>query len=510
MYRIILKDKGNTQFSIDHPEDFLSEKSIERRNRQNLPVDSIDLPVDSAYLNAISATGAIIRAKSKWTGTVVAQADNNLTFEELKNLPFVDTLYCVRKSSTSPSSKAKDVNEPYNNEFKASRYGSAYTQISLNNGHLLHEAGFLGDGLTIAVIDGGFQGADKVACLDFSRVKGVKNFNHETSNPLESGVNHGTMVLSCMLANQDNVMVGTAPDAEYYLLRSEVSAEEFPVEEDYWVAALEYADSIGADIVTTSLGYSTFDDAAMNHTLKQLDGKAVPASRAANLAASRGLLLFNSAGNEGNNTWKKITFPADAENVITVGSVVSDSSLSYFSSRGYTADGRIKPDLAAMGSSVRLAISTGITTGSGTSFATPILAGLGACLWQAFPNLTAMEMLELLRKSGDIFQHPDSLTGFGIADVYKAYITKLASIPVPNAKKPENSGIFAYNNTLYINFNINNLPNSSLLLYSLLGNCIMNVKNIENNIDITSLPKGVYIAILKYDDRFVSKKFIKQ
>jgi len=510
MYRIILKDKGNPDFSINDPIKFLSEKSIERRNRQHLYIDSYDLPIDESYLDAITATGAVIVAKSKWTETVVAETSDPSVVAELKKLSFVDTLYCVRRTTSATPKKDKIDDELQDCELRVSRYGDAFTQISLNNGHLLHDAGFRGSGITIAVIDAGFDGANKVGSIDFSRVKEVKNFNHETSNLLASGVTHGTSVLSCMLANSESVMIGTAPEAEFYLFRSEVADEEFPVEEDYWVAALEYADSIGADIVTSSLGYSIFDDAAMNHTHTQLDGKTIPASRAASLAASRGILLFNSAGNERNKTWRKITIPSDADNIITVASVTADSTLSSFSSVGYSADGRIKPDLAAMGSNVKVATPYAIVNGSGTSYSTPILAGLGACLWQALPTLTASQMLALLRESGNHYLKPDSLTGFGIADVYKAYSSQITSLPTINIKNPENSNIFTFGNTLYINLNISNLDTNRLLIYSMLGNCVLKINKIGNQIDISALPKGIYIAQLQLGDRNFSKKFIKQ
>ncbi|MDR1764363.1 MAG: S8 family peptidase [Dysgonamonadaceae bacterium] len=507
MYRVVLKDKGNPQFSLAHPEEFLSEKSLDRRRRQNLPIDSIDLPIDEAYLNAVTSLGFKIGAKSKWTNTLVAQMSDTSQLNSLRGLPFVDSIYCVWKGTLTEAESKNDSLAYESNALKVSRYGEGFTQIALHNGQLLHEAGFRGQGVSIAVIDGGFERADNIYCIDFSRVKEVKSFSHETSDPLRSGVTHGSYVLSCMLANQESAMIGSAPEADYYLFRTEVDADEYPVEEDYWTAALEYADSIGIDVVTTSLGYSTFNDSLMNHTVAMLDGKTLPASRAASLAASRGMLVFHAAGNERNKGWVKITFPADADNIITVGSVMADSTLSSFSSVGYAADGRIKPDLVAMGSGVCIANTAGLTRGNGTSFATPILAGLGACLWQALPNLTASEMLDVLRKSGNHYLQPDSLSGYGIPDVYKAYIDAITSIP--SVKSAETAPIYAFHNELYIsNINIGKTP--VLRIYSCLGNCVFSKSGFSSPVDISALQRGVYIAHLQIGSEQIIRKFIKQ
>ncbi|MDR2621897.1 MAG: S8 family peptidase [Dysgonamonadaceae bacterium] len=514
MYRLILKDKGNPPFPTEQPELFLSGNSIQRRTRQGLVTDSVDLPIDPSYFQAIANTGAEIRTFSKWVKTVVVHIPDSALIPQLRDLSFVDTLYCVWKGSLSKQAPFNEENEAVQNtlENDINSYGKGYTQIRLNNGHLLHDAGFRGQGMTIAVIDGGFINADVIDFFDFRRIKGVKNFNHETSDPLREGMAHGTEVLSCMLADKSGEMIGTAPEADYYLLRTEVSDEEYPVEEDYWVAALEYADSIGVDIVTSSLGYGYFDDSSMDHIHNQLDGKSVPISVAAGLAASRGILLFNSAGNERNKPWEKIMFPGDALNMLTIGAIDSDSVCSYFSSAGYTADGRVKPDLMAMGTANALIGSNGqIRYGSGTSYATPVLAGLGACLWQALPKLTAFEMIELLRETANAFSHPDSLMGYGIADVYKVYVQSKTGIkPV----ETENTVFFSVNsreNRLYLNFS-QLQDNSKLVLniYSGVGIKLLSVSKLSSPVDISSLPKGIYIARLQTGDRpAYVRKFIK-
>jgi subtilisin family serine protease len=514
MYRLILKDKGNPSFSTDQPEMFLSGKSIQRRAKQGFPVDSIDLPIDFSYFQAITNTGAEIRTYSKWVKTVVVHIPDLSLVPTLENLPFVDTLYCVWKGSLPKQAVSQEEDDIVQNMFRSgiNSYGAGFTQISLNNGYLLHDAGFRGRGMTIAVIDGGFVNVDIIDYFDFQKIKAVKNFNHETDNPIRTEIDHGTKVLSCMLSDKPGAMIGTAPEADYHLLRTEIGDVEYPVEEDYWVAALEYADSVGVDIVTSSLGYSHFDDSLMNHTHNQLDGKSVPISVAAGLAASRGILLFNSAGNEGSKPWKKIMFPGDALNMLTIGATERDSVRSYFSSEGFTADRRIKPDLMAMGTAATVVGSNGqIVYGNGTSYATPILAGLSACLWQALPELTSFEMIELLRKTANAFSHPDSLMGYGIADVYKAYTQSKTGIKPVSTDNAVYFSVNPHENRLYLNFN--HLPDNSKLvlnIYSSVGIKLLSVSNVSSSIDISGLSGGVYIVHLQMGDKTAYvRKFIK-
>ena len=445
MFRIELKDKGNPSCTIENPSAYLSEKSMERRLRQGIAIDSTDLPINPVYLEKISLTGASIKATSKWVKTVTVYLPDSSAIPALKNLNFVDTLYCVWKGDLPQSDLLKSGQDKYvkseSYDYSPKRemnmYGNGYEQISMLNGNLLHDAGFKGKGMSIAVLDVGFQNSDQILALNFNQVKKVKNFSHKLGDPLRSTEVHGTQVLSCMLANQPGIMVGTAPEADYYLFKTEVEGEEFPVEEDYWIAAMEYADSIGIDVVNTSLGYSTFDDLSMNHTCEQLDGHTILASRAASMAGNKGMLIFVAAGNEGNSSWGKITVPSDADNIITVGAVNAEGVIAAFSSRGPSADGRVKPDLCAMGESAATIKADGnVYFNGGTSFASPILAGTGACLWQALPQKTNKEIMALMRSSGDRYATPDSIYGYGIPDVGKIYTdnnTDIAKVSKGNA-----------------------------------------------------------------------------
>jgi subtilisin family serine protease len=466
-------------------------------------------------MRSIAATGATIRIYSKWVKTVVVSlTDTTTILPRLRSLPFVDSLYCVWKGvlPVKTDIRADIPLIPDVRESAINSYGSGFTQIALNNGHLLHDAGFRGKGIAIAVLDGGFMNVDKISYFNQKQIKEIKNFNYETADILREGADHGTKVLSCMLSDQSGEMIGTAPEADYYLLRTEVMDKEFPVEEDYWVAALEYADSLGVDIVTSSLGYTTFDDAEMNHTQDQLDGKTIPISRAANLAASRGILLFNSAGNEGRQKKKKIIFPADAENIITVGSVDRDSIRSPFSSFGLTADKRIKPDVMAMGFQVSVVDTAGyLVQSNGTSFSAPIMAGLAACLWEALPDLNSFAMLRLLRETADRFQNPDSLMGYGIANVYKAYAgrqTRISSVPITS--NAVYISINPFDNRLYVNLLHKEQYNLCVLdIYTTLCNRILTISGLSGPIDISAYRKGFILLVYESEINSVYGNLLK-
>lgn len=515
MFRIELKNKGNPAYTIDNPSAYLSEKSIARRQKQGIAIDSTDLPVDLTYLEKIKSTGAAIRATSKWVKTVTVYLPDSSAVLPLKAFDFVDTLYCVWKG-TLPSSdllkSGQDKFARYEEESPAvtremSVYGAGYEQISMLNGDLLHNAGFRGKGMSIAVLDIGFQNSDRISSLDFSYVKEVRNFTHKTGNPLTMNEGHGTSVLSCMLANSPGIMIGTAPEADFYLFKTEVEGEEYPVEEDYWVAAMEYADSIGVDVVNTSLGYSTFTDPAMNHTYTQLDGYTIPASRAGSIAGNKGMLIFNSAGNEGNKSWGKITVPSDAKNIITVGAVNSSEEIAAFSSRGTSSDGRIKPDLSAMGESAALIRPDGsVIRGNGTSFSSPVLTGAGACLWQALPQKTSKEIIALMQSVGNKAASPDSDYGYGIPDLWKAYMENATEI-VPVSRENRLIYFDSTENRLFLNG-----PDSGridLQIFNSVGQLVVQHKNITTPVDLNDLNHGVYIARVRQDQKQAVQKFIK-
>ena len=423
-FRVYLKDKGDGGYSVDKPEAYLSREAIQRRVRQGIPLSESDFPIARSYLDTLAAHGGEPILKSKWFSTVVVSCSDSAVATRLSELSIVDSVKWIWKGEEKAersryekqTSRLIPADEP-----EKSFYGYAEKQIEMLNGIKLHEAGFKGEGVRIAVIDAGFANVERISVFDSLRILGTLNVVF----PGESvfiGDEHGTKVLSCLAADTPGMMVGTAPHASYWLIKSEDGRSEYPIEEDYWTAAVEFADSVGVDVISSSLGYFSFDAKELNYNQEQLDGKTSLISKAAHVVSTKGILLFSSAGNEGSGDWGKITFPADATGILTVGSVTEHKKKSPFSSVGLTADYRIKPDMVALGSGCCVVDSSGnIRYGSGTSFATPILAGLGACLWQAFPDITSQEILSLLLRSGSKVRRPDAELGYGIPDVYKAY-----------------------------------------------------------------------------------------
>ena len=494
-YRLTLTDKGNPPYSIDHPIAFLSQKSIDRRSRQGYSVDETDLPIDPAYLEALEKTGAKIQTYSKWVKTVVVEASDEYVLDKIRALPFIAKILKVgERDSFLEFTPENDLAAP--SDFSVTNgsvsYGNAFTQIALNNAYPLHERGFKGSGITIAILDGGFADVDlHPGFFDLNKIIEVRNFTHEGGNPYRDGEWHGTAVLSCILANYSGEMIGTAPEADFYLLKTEVVKTEYPVEEDYWIAGIEYADSVGVDIASTSLGYNVFDNSEMDHTWEDLDGYTITCSRAASMAASKGLLLFISAGNEGNRRWQKVTPPGDALNILTVGAIKADSTQANFSSWGTLTDGRIKPDVMALGEQAFVLGAFGTRFSNGTSFATPILAGMSACLWGALPHLTNREIIDLILSSSNRFPNPDEYYGYGIPDLNQTYL--------------KGSG---YN--LLPDFYFDNNNPCELLIYSVVGRLISRQVIENGQIDLSSLPNGIYVISIQSGNQRQVRKFIKQ
>lgn len=428
-YRISLKDKATTTYSLDRPEDFLSEKAIARRQKQNLPIDSTDLPVCRKYINEICQQGVNIVMTGKWENFVTVSCNDSTLIDRIAALPFVSTTekVWIAPHPDKPS-MATDRDSLINRPtlHPDSIYGLAMNQIQLSNGDKLHDAGFKGEGMTIAVIDAGFHNADKITAMQNIDVLGTRDFvNPQADIFAESS--HGMMVLSCIGMNQPEIMVGTAPAASFWLLRSEDEYSEHLVEQDYWVAAVEFADSVGVDVLNTSLGYYTFDDKTKDYKYRDLDGRQALMSRQASRVADKGMVLVCSAGNSGMGSWKKITPPGDAEHVITVGAIDKKMLLAPFSSIGNTADNRIKPDVVAVGLGADVIGTSGNQwKANGTSFSSPIMCGMVTCLWQACPNLTAKEVIQVVRQAGNRFDFPDNIYGYGLPDMWKAYRSYLA------------------------------------------------------------------------------------
>lgn len=427
IYRLYLRDKVGSDYSLRKPKAFLSAKALQRRERQHLTVDSTDLPLSKRYLKALRSKGFEVIGGSKWNNTALIKVTDTTTLARLSELPFV-----VRRLQVFVSPDSIDIPMPEKiltekdkpEYTPTSIYGDGQHQIEMLNGIKLHEAGFKGKGMTIAIIDGGFMNANKIPLLEKVHILGRRDCVYPYHADLDSLLDHGTMVLSTMAAQSDSLMVGTAPEADYYLLRSEDGTSEQLVEEDYWAQAAELADSLGVDLINSSLGYSRFDDITTNHHYRDQNGHTAVNSTAASMLASKGIILVNSAGNDGSNSWKRINFPADANDILAVAALKGDSVNASFSSVGPSADGRVKPDVGSMGYHSAVIRGDGkVGTANGTSFASPTLCGMVACLWQALPDKTARQIMDLVRKSGNRSNFPDNVYGYGIPDFWKAYLT---------------------------------------------------------------------------------------
>ena len=435
VYRYTLTDKHGTAYSLDRPTRWLSRQSVERRRRQGLPLDSTDLPVSNAYQKQLRQKGTEIVGTSRWNNTVLVSSRDTAALAMLAQLPFVARAELVW---TAPDSIEKpwrmNIHDSFNtwDSVRNDTYGAGRPQIEMLRGERLHNIGLKGKGKTIAVLDGGFHNVDRLPWINDVHIEGIRNVvNHGTAHRDPEvmnaepyiGTDHGTKVLSAMAARLPQILTGSAPEATYWLIRCEDTQTEQPVEEDYWAIAAELADSAGVDIINSSLGYSEYDEGCANHSLNDLDGHSSLISRTASLLARKGIVLCNSAGNSGMGPWKKIGFPADATDILTVGAVNEKQKIAAFSSIGPSQDNRVKPDVVAMGAPAALLSGRGtLVRDMGTSFSTPIVCGLVACLWQAFPNKTARESIEMVRQSADNYQSPNNSYGYGVPNFWKAYM----------------------------------------------------------------------------------------
>ena len=390
-------------------------------------IDSTDLPVSRNYIRTILQKTDEIAfvGTSKWNNTVLVNCLDTGFVKEVRRLPFVVDCQRVWTSpdSIAPKLKRKRIADKFNewDTLKNVPLGSAHIQLSLMNGDKLHERGFRGKGMTIAILDGGFANVDRLNAFKNIKVEGAADFVFPRSRDIYNETDHGTKVLSALGVNAPTVYVGSAPEASFWLLRCEDQQTEQPVEEDYWAMAAEFADSVGVDMISSSLGYNEYDNHYGDHKYWEMDGRTTLISRTASMLAKKGIVLVNSAGNYGMGPWKKITFPADAEDIITVGALTSTLTNAPFSGIGPTQDGRIKPDLMAIGSPATLISARGtVMEDMGTSFSTPLVCGLMACLWQAMPEKTALELIDIVRRCGNNYSHPDNIYGYGVPDFVKA------------------------------------------------------------------------------------------
>lgn len=519
-YVVYFTDKANSPYSIDNPAEFLSEAAIDRRMRQNIPFQLDDIPVNTTYLNAISNAGAQIAAVSRWFNLAAVWIQNPSVAQTISNLPFVSSVVPMGgsnkvnwKNSTffdfeeydfrnMPNISKLTTNDYYN-------YGSAANQILMIKGNHLHNQGYRGEGMVIAVLDAGFANVDVIPAFDDlranNRILGTRDFVNPGNNVYQSSIHpHGTMVLSIMGAYLPGQMIGTAPEASYWLLRTEDANgppgnSEYLMEEYFWITGAEFADSVGAWIINSSLGYTTFDNPAQNHTYQDLDGNTTPITRGADRAASKGILVVNSAGNSGGSPWQFINAPADGHLVMAVGAVNSMGNYASFSSTGPSADGRIKPDISAQGAGTAIVLSSGnVGSGSGTSFSSPLLAGVAACLWQIDQDIPRNGIYEAIIQSGSQYLNPDNFLGYGIPDFELAQIKLLTNTNI----RSKSNQVKVYPNPLSDILVLETLSHTNMIhgftIFDILGRICYSVdfstnpKTIATE-NISALEKGFYL-----------------
>ncbi len=430
-YAIQFTNKGGTPYSLEQPLEFLSQRALDRRNRQHISLDSTDLPVDPLYIQAVLNEGAFYLTHSKWFNSVTVAVANEDIRDSILDLPFVVGAKPVGKrpdptiSSTSKFKPLAVEKSTGQNDFTESDYGVAFNQIDMLAGVSLHNQGYWGEGMLIAVLDAGFTNVDQFSAFDSLRNDGrlILGWDFvDQDNSLFEDHSHGQSVLSTMAAYVPGEFIGTAPKATYLICRTEDAASELPVELDYWIAGAEFADSAGADIINSSLGYTTFDGDQFDFEYADMDGNTTRGTRGADIAASKGILVVNSVGNSGDKPWQYIGAPADGDSVLAIGAVNFEGFIANFSSIGPSADGDVKPNVCAQGQLVSVISNGGDPAPSnGTSFAGPIIAGMAACLWQAnLDSATNMDVFHAIEASAHKYNNPDHLYGFGIPNFAKA------------------------------------------------------------------------------------------
>jgi len=437
-YVVQLKNKALNTYTVGNHSQFLSARALQRRTRYGIAVDSTDLPVTKRYLDSLASIPDVqVLSTSRWLNQVLIRITNQSALTKINSFPFVQGAAAIAAKSTATGSNGKFTETvttttlPITGRVQGGtgvgdtiNYGGNYPQIHIHEGEFLHNKGLQGQGMVIAVLDGGFQAYKTIKAFDSVRLQG-RILGEKDFVAFDNSVNedhpHGMQCLSTIAANLPGQMVGSANKASFWLIRTEDVNSEYPIEEFNYIVGTEFADSVGADMISCSLGYYDFDDASFNHTYAQLNGNTIPATIAADMAAKKGMLLTNSAGNEGNTAWMYLTVPSDADSVVCVGAVNSAGLIASFSSRGIPSDPRIKPSVVSMGVSTVIAGTNGPVTGSGTSYATPNLNGLIACLWQAFPAFNNINIMDAVYKSSDRYATPDKTYGYGIPNFKKAY-----------------------------------------------------------------------------------------
>jgi len=518
-YFVQFTDKKNTPYSLNNPLAFLSQRSLDRRKRNSAPLISEDLPVNPAYVDSLRAKGARLMFTSRWFNAATVAVDTDLVMLEIAKLPFVKGYQKVYRKKSGNLHSIDNGDEL----LRRTNYGPSSKQITMLNGDYLQQKGYKGQGVLIAVLDGGFYRVDKLEAFSYlrdnNRILAMHNFV-SGKDSVFTDATHGMMVLSSMGGQLSGKLIGTAPEASYILLESENVSSEYPIEEDAWVAAAEFADSAGADVINSSLGYTKFDDTSMSHTYADMNGHTNRSSVGANIAFSKGILVVCSAGNDGANSWHYISSPADGDSVLAVGAVDDLEKPANFSSYGPSFDGNVKPNVAAMGVETVVASTTDgdITTVSGTSLSSPILCGVAACLISAFPDKTNNEIKDVIQKSANLYPNSDPQMGYGIPDFKMAY----EMLSLTNNAKSDDFKLLElypnpYANDVIFSLYTKNESKIYITIYDNLGRTIYQKEYVssKNNVDKMSLGisgqlnPGVYTLMINSNNWSLKKKLVK-
>lgn len=514
-FYVQLTDKNNSPYSLTQPTDFLSARAIARRVAFQLPIDSTDIPVNPAYIQGVEATGVKVFRTTRWLNGLTVIAADSSVMSAVRALPYVKRVQYTGLANNNPPligrQKFPRANEAYD-------YGSATTQINQVNGAYMHDQGYTGAGIHVGVLDAGFYNVNINPGFETLRSQGrlLGTKNIAGSADVYTLHSHGANVLSIMTGNLPSQYLGAAPDASFWLIRTEVDPSEYLVEVDFWVSGIEFADSVGVDVVNSSLGYTEFDDPAMNFTYNDMNGTVSRASIAAQMAAEKGIIVCNSAGNSGNTLWKYIGSPADADKILTVGAVTSTGAAASFSSYGPASDSRVKPEVSAMGSGTALIGTTGtVTWGSGTSYSSPIIAGMMACYLQYVKaNRTRYYIDDILQSviaSSNLYGYPHPQLGYGIPNFQVA----MATLPTySNVYEVKSKDLRLYldnsNKILRLSLVNDSYIDGQIIIYNIAGQmcATKDISYKEMKLDLNNLQSGVYIVTVRNYGITESQKII--
>lgn len=512
---VYFTDKPNSATFLANPLTILTQRALDRRTAQNIALDETDVPVHQPYIDQIGAsTGITVMAKSKWLNSVHVRGSQS-DIQALSLFSFVSSIDFANKDLNARLIQPKDLRNSKINkhleELVTYNYGNSSNQIEMLNGHLLHQQNYSGQGKIIAVLDSGFTGVDTAVpfqnLINNGQILGGYNFPDRNTNYF-SRHNHGTNVLSCMGGFVDGQLVGTAPDASYYLFITEDINEENPVEESYWVEAAELADYYGVDVINSSLGYFGYDNPSYSYSYSDMNGITAFASRGADMAFSKGMMVVISAGNSGNSSEPHVGVPAEAINALAIGAVASNETYASFSSIGPTFDNRVKPDVCAKGFGTTVSDTSGnIVASSGTSFSSPVMAGMVATFWSAVPSLTNVQITQFIKESADLYANPTFQKGYGVPDFQLALNQALKTMDI-TVEKP----VLYPNPTQNQITLVSEIKNGTLLLFNSLGQLVKEeiINQKIQTFSLESFTSGMYYYQISSPTTNLNGKIIKQ